>query len=90
MVIFIAETSRLPAQAPARLDRLRRLPQERFRSRSRALISSTAFMAWSDTQILPRLVAHMRLEEAQAGLAVGRAFKINCPPSAGSYVRRSG
>lgn len=37
--------------------------KKRLRSRFKALISSTAFIAWSEAQILPSEVAHMSLKK---------------------------
>lgn len=75
MVIFIADTSRLPAQAPARPDRLRRLPQRSASDRGpgRSVDGVHGVVRHAD---LAEARGAYELEEAQAGLAVGRAFKI--------------
>ena len=62
---------RLPDRIPAPC-----ASKKRFKSRLSASISSTAFIAWSDAQSFPRLVAHMSLKKPQAGLAVCCAFKL--------------
>ena len=39
--------------------------KKRLRSRFKALISTTAFIAWSEAQILPSEVAHMSLKKCR-------------------------
>ena len=62
--------------------------KKRLKSRLNASISSTAFIAWSDAQSFPRLVAHMSLKKRRQVLRYAApsnsasAFgRISCPAS---------